>query len=41
MMPYAYGYQGGMMFMGWILYILIVVLLVLAIVALWKKISGK
>ncbi len=31
----------GMMFFGWLIYILVVILLVLGIVALWKYIGRK
>ena len=32
---------GGMMFFAWITYLLVVVVLVLAIAALWKYVSKK
>lgn len=44
MMNYNYmmgSYGGGMMFFGWITYLLVVVLVVLGIAALWKYINKK
>lgn len=44
MMDYDYmmGYGGGsMMFFAWIVYLLVMIFLALAIVALWKYISKK
>ncbi|HLB32262.1 MAG TPA: hypothetical protein VJL27_01775 [Patescibacteria group bacterium] len=35
------GVGGGMMFLGWISYLLAITLLVLGIAALWKYISKK
>lgn len=34
-------YGGGMMFFGWIFYVLVITLLILGIAALWKYISKK
>jgi len=39
MMSGAYG--PGMMFWGWVLYVLVVVALVLSMVALWKYVRKK